>query len=102
MAVTVADVMREVRNCFPSAVRSGEWTIAGGVLSPDDLLLLEGDWVQIRGSRRSDGVHRVGAGSVIEGAVDERFRGEVTLLKPPDGFLALCAEIADWAARNGP
>ncbi len=100
MAVTVPDVMREVRNCFPCASRSGEGVIAGGVLSPDDLLLLEGDWILIRGARGSAGIRRVGANGVIEGARDEAFRGEVTLLRPPDAFLALCAEIADWDARN--
>ena len=101
MAVTVGDVMREVRNCFPFAARSGAWEIYGGVLSPDDLLLLEGEWVLIRGSRHSDGIRRVGEHGVIEGVRDERFEGEVTLLRPPDAFLSLCAEIADWDARNG-
>ncbi|MBR4710730.1 MAG: hypothetical protein IKP10_01770 [Clostridia bacterium] len=100
MAVTVADVMREVRNCFPRHSRSGSWTIAGGVLSPDTLMLMEGDWVLVSGSRRSDGIRRVGPGRVIEGAADEAFSGEVTLLRPPAEFLELCAGIAEWDERN--
>lgn len=100
MAVTVADVMREVRNCFPSHAVSGRWTVAGGVLSPDDLLLMEGDWVLIRGGRRNRGVHRVLAGGALEGVRDEVFDGEIVLLRPPAEFLTLCAEIADWAERN--
>ena len=101
MAVTVADVMREVRNCFPADTVSGEWTIAGGVLSPDDLLLLEGDWILIRGTGRAGGIRRVGEHGVIEGVRDGHFRGEITLLRPPEEFLALCSEIDEWARRNG-
>ena len=101
MAVTVPDVMREVRNSFPAQCMRGEWTVHGGCLTPCELLL-EGDWVAVDAGARCDGIHRVGPGGLLDegGLPDETFAGDVWLLDPPEGFLALCGEIADWAERN--
>lgn len=99
MAVTVADVMREVRNSFPASCMEDEWRIADGSLTPSDLLL-PGDWIAIRGSMLNDGIWQLQDGACLPGARDETFRGEVWLLQPPAAFLALCGEIVDWAGRN--
>ncbi len=103
MAVTVPDVMREVNNTFPAVCLEEEWRIRDGCLTPASLLL-EGDWLAIRCGARADGIHSVGAGGLLDdgGLADEDFSGEVWLLSPPATFLALCGEIADWAARNSP
>ena len=101
MAVSVPDVMREVRNTFPVHCMEGTWTVTGGCLTPCDLLL-EGDWIAVTAGARADGIRRVGPGGQLDdgGLPDETFTGEIWLLDPPEGFLALCGEIADWAARN--
>ncbi len=101
MAVTVPDVMREVGNTFPSHALEGEWRLRDGCLTPCELLL-EGDWIAIACGARADGIHRVGPGGQLDdgGLRDETFTGEIWLLSPPPGFLALCGEIADWAERN--
>ena len=91
--------MREVRACFPAAVIEGEFSLDGGVLSPNELLL-SGDWIAIQGSLGSDGVYCLGPGCTVDGARDETFYGAVWLLKPPADFLRLCAEIAAWAAEH--
>ena len=101
MTVTVPDVMREVRNGFHRSVMSGDWRLRDGRLSPGGMLL-EGDWIDIRCGGRSDGIHRVGEDGLLDGGglADEDMAGDVWILRPPPEFLALCAEIADWAARN--
>ena len=101
MAVTVADVMREVRNTFPGSCMTDAWRITDGSLTPS-ALLLPGDWIAIRGSMLNDGIWQLQDGVTLPGARDEAFRGEVWLLQPPAEFLSLCAEIAGWAARNRP
>ena len=97
--MTPVDVMREVRNVFPAACTEGTFVLSGGALSPDCALLPE-DWVALCGSLRNDGIYQLDAQGRIPGARDERFTGEVWLLRPPPEFLALCAEIIAWDGRN--
>ena len=101
MSVTVRDVMRAVNNSFPAHRLAGRWTVRDGCLNPC-ALLLEGDWIDIRCGSRADGIRHVGPGGLLDdgGLPDEELEGEVWLLNPPPDFLALCAEIADWADRN--
>lgn len=95
MAVTMGQVMAEVRNYFPKLRMKEEWTIRGGVLSPNDMLLT-GDLIAIGGSLRNDGVYEVQEGGRLEGVQDEVFQGSVWLLCPPPAFMALCEEISAW------
>ena len=101
--MTAADVMREVRNTFPACSYEGVWTLDGGRVRPEpEPALLPGDWIALSGSLLNDGIWQLDAEGRLPGARDETFRGEVWLLRPPAEFLELCAEIADWAARNAP
>ena len=92
MAVTVADVMRRVRNCFPSVRMDGTFTICNHHLDADGLLL-PGDWLAIVGSARADGVWQLDENGCLNGPADEIFTGSVWLLRPPEAFLRLCADI---------
>lgn len=98
MAVTVAAVMRQVRNYFEGEPLEGDFTITGNGLSPAP----DASWVAIRGSKHHDGVYQL-QGGVIQGAdsaTDETFSGLVYPLYPPADFLRLCEEIAAYDASN--
>ena len=97
--MTIMDVMREVRRTFRRECIEGDWRIADNRLTPGDLLL-EGDWIAIRGSARADGVYQVTADGLVPPARDECFTGRVWLLDPPPGFVELCAEICAWDAAH--
>lgn len=99
MAVTMAQVMAEVRNYFPRLHMKEQWTISGGVLSPHDMLLA-GDLIAIGGSLRNNGVYEVQEGGRLEGVRDETFEGSVWVLCPPIAFVALCEEISAWEATR--
>lgn len=96
--LTAADIMRETRACFPAETCAGEIAIRDGRISPD--LFLPGEWVALRGSRGSDGIHQLNASGALEGVPDETFAGRVTVLRPPESFLRLCAEIIAWDAEH--
>lgn len=95
MIVTMADVMREVRNYFPKLRMKEQWSIENGVLKPDDMLLC-GDLIAIGGSLRNNGLYEVQEGGRLQGTRDESWYGTVWLLCPPPAFTALCDEIAAW------
>jgi hypothetical protein len=101
MSVTVCDIMRHVRNAFTVGCLPGDYALAGGHLAPGGLLL-EGDWIAIRGSLRCDGVYQVGEGGCLQPSppASETFTGAVYLLRPPADFLALCGEIIAWDAER--
>lgn len=99
MAITVAAVMRQVRNFFVRSRVEGTISITGGAVSP----AVSAPWVAISGSAYHDGVHRMVDG-VIENddQPDETFVGQVWMLHPPDDFLKLCADIAAYDEKNAP
>ena len=99
MTVTIPDIMREIHNCFPVATLDGPWEISGGVLSPADRLPDSG-WIALEGFGELDGVHLLEAGRTLSGAPDGRWTGRVWLLSPPEDFLKLCRQIADWAQKQ--
>lgn len=99
MKVTVQDVMAETRNYFQHQAMDGEWTLTGGVLTPGELLL-PGDWVALCGCRLSSGVWQLNEDGEIPDARDETWTGRVWLLAPPEDFLRLCGEIADWCGQH--
>lgn len=98
MAVSVADVMRQVNNIFWQEYIDGTFSIEGNVLSD----VPPYPWVCITGSMRHDGIYRM-HGNALECVSDylgnEEFTGRVWLLKPPAGFLSLCDEIAAFDAK---
>ena len=98
--MTVQDVMRQVRDCFPVACRSGRFALSGGRLSPPDGLS-PGDWIALRGSAHSDGVYQLGEDGLLPLADEAPFQGEVWLLRPPPDFLQLCGDICRYAEAQG-
>lgn len=99
MAVSVAAVMRQIRNYFVSGYRYGDFSITGGALSPSPSC----GYVFIRGSAWHDGVWSLSGDTLIdlpEGLRDETFNGRVYELHPPNDFLALVAEISDYDDKN--
>ncbi|MBR6029101.1 MAG: hypothetical protein IKP40_08415 [Clostridia bacterium] len=97
--LTITDIMREVKTCFPASRYEGEVRVRDGKLSPE-LLVQPGDWVAISGSSQLDGVHHLDAQGRLFGAADEVFRGRLTLLRPPEDFIRLCVDILAWEEEH--
>lgn len=93
MAVSIAAVMRHVRNYFERGCVEGEFTVSGGVLSPAPAAR----YFAIEGSMYHDGVYREGE---LKESPAETFSGKVWTLCPPDDFIALCAEISAFDDNN--
>lgn len=98
MAVTVAAVMRAVRNFFAGDPMAGEFAISGNGLSPAPAA----PFVAIKGSRYHDGVYELHDGYLQTEICreDETFDGLVYPLHPPDDFIMLCREIDEYAEKN--
>lgn len=97
MAVSVAAVMRQVRNFFDRGYMDGRFTIAGSVLSPAPAA----PWIAISGSLYNDGVYPL-SGGFLAGVTDEVFTGRVWLLYPPKDFLDLCNEMSAYDDKHPP
>lgn len=99
MAVSVAAVMRHIRNYFDRGYRYGDFTIIGGALTPAP----DSAYVYIAGSVLHDGVWAL-SGDMLQGVPDglrdESFSGRVYELHPPDDFLRLCEEISEYDDKN--
>lgn len=99
MAVRIAAVMRQIHNFFERGYLQSTFTVVGGVLSPAP----PDGYVYILGSADHDGVWQTVDGAlqdVPDGLPDETFSGLVYDLHPPNDFLALCEEIAEYDAKN--
>lgn len=110
MTVSIAAVMRLVRNYFERECIEGSFAISGGVLEP----MPDAPYIAISGSARHDGVFPASAlsgeltGDELCGLIkhdivpgkDETFDGKVWGLHPPDDFLALCEEISAYEDKN--
>lgn len=103
MDVSVGQVMRSVNNFFESGYRSTNYTITGGVLSPNDLLA-PGMWIAITGSIFHDGVWQLDDWLCLKDlpqcTPDEKFYGRVWFLHPPAEFLAVCNRIAEFVQKT--
>lgn len=93
MAVSIAAVMRHVRNYFERGCVEGEFAVSGGVLTPAP----NAPFFAVEGSMCHDGVYRPGE---MKEAPQEKFTGKVWLLCPPDDFLQLCEEISAFDDAN--
>lgn len=98
MTVTIQDVMRHVRNHFVTGSVEGEWQTRDGLLSP--AAFRPGEWIAITGADAPCGVYQLDEYGAIPGAVDAAWSGRICLLSPPEDFLRLCREIADWAKAH--
>ena len=98
MNVTIPDVMRHVRNHFVTSRIDWSWRLSGGLLLPETSFR-PGEWIAILdGPVR--GVWQLDETGAIPGAADAAWEGRICLLEPPAGFLRLCGEIAEWAAKH--
>lgn len=98
MNVTIPDVMRHVRNYFVSSCIDWSWQIEGGRLLPETSFR-PGEWIAVLdGPVR--GVWQLDENGALPGAADAAWAGRICLLEPPEGFLRLCGEIAQWAAQH--
>lgn len=99
MAVSIAAVMRRVRNYFERGYRKGTFSITGNVLSP----AVDAPMIAIQGSSYHDGVY-ASVNGIMQGTPnarpDEIFEGTVWMLYPPDDFLALCEQISKYDDKN--
>lgn len=98
MGVTIATIMRHLRNFFDKGSKSGTITIKGGVVTP----AVPTPYVCIYGSDHHDGVRRVSLGCIEYPGQDETFTGTLWFLNPPDDFLALVDQIAAYEEQNAP
>lgn len=97
MAVSVAAVMRHVRNFFERGWVDGTLVISGGVLS----MPADAPYIAITGSSYNDGVYRMLSGTVAERSLrDETFDGRIWLLYPPADFLVLCRDASEFDDKN--
>lgn len=94
MTVSIAAVMRRVRNFFERESIEGTFTITDGVLEP----VPDAPYIAITGSSRYDGVWP--SGDLPTDRPDETFSGKVWGLHPPDDFLAICSQIGEYAAKR--
>lgn len=99
MAVSIAAVMRRVRNYFERGYREGTFSIVGNVLSP----AVDAPMIAVTGSKYHDGVY-ASVNGIMQGVEsvkpDETFDGIVWKLYPPDDFLQLCEQISKYDDKN--
>ena len=93
MAVSIAAVMRHVRNFFERGCIEGEFTVSGGVLTPAP----RAPYVAIEGSAFTNGVYHI---DELKKEQDETFIGRVWYLHPPEDFVSLCEESAKFDEKN--
>ena len=98
MTVTIPDVMRHVRNHFPTGRIQERWQLSNGHLSP--ARFLPGEWIAISGPDGPRGVYQLDEHGCIPGVPDAQWEGAILLLAPPEDFLRLCGEIARWVQRH--
>lgn len=98
MTVTIPDVMRHVRNHFPTGSIHESWEISGGRLSPG--FFLPSEWIAVTGPGAPAGVYQLDENGCLPGVPDTQWEGEILLLSPPEDFLRLCDEIAAWVQQH--
>lgn len=96
MSVTVAAIMRQIRNHFVSGYLDATFAVEGGHISPAPAA----PFVYIKGSAALDGVWECKGGQLVGADADETFTGRVWLLQPPRDFVQLCEEIAAYDEKN--
>lgn len=100
-------ICENIHNYFIHLPISGNWTIAGGVVSPF-LSLLEGQRFLITGSALNDGMYTFHSAGIkndddtaVVGLKDETFAGTICALAVPPAVIALSSEINAWVAKYG-
>lgn len=85
----LSEICAEIRNyfCNENDIKSGHFTISGGILSVD--FLQNGQFFRIVGSVKNDGVYQFPTSSLH----DEEFDGAVWAMRVPPSLVALSEEI---------
>lgn len=98
-------ICEEIHNYFIKEPNPGEYTIAGGTISPNPGFL-EGQRIWIVGSALNDGVYTYHAAGITnddetEGAdlKDETFSGSICSMAVPREVVQLAKEITDWIGK---
>lgn len=93
----LTEICAEIKNYFTYEGDRlfGDWRIVDGQITPS--VDFPTDYFRIVGSRKNDGVHKVGDVLVDEGT----FHGAIWLMCIPPAFLALVAEIESWQEQYG-
>ena len=96
----LTEICAEIKNYFTyqDDKHFGDFSIIDGQITPS--FDIPTDYIRITGSHKNNGVHKRGESGF--NLVDEpQFHGSVWVMSPPQAFLALAAEIAEWQAKNG-
>ena len=94
----LTEICAEIKNyfCYNKDKHTGKFKIEDGKLIPR--LDFVTDYFAVFGSRKNNGVHKVLDDDLVD---EEEFTGSVWIMSPPEAFLALAEEIADWQKVNG-
>ena len=95
----LTEICAEIKNYFTYDEDKifGTFTIEGGVFIPP--IDFKTEYYRIAGSRKNDGVYKVGDTSVV--LKDETFTGVIWQMSVPADFLMLAKKIDDWNKKNG-
>ena len=88
-------VLDYIHNYFIKDVYVNEFTISGGSISLDNLLI-NGQYFMIKGSALNDGIYQY----PVTNLSDETFKGSVSALAIPRDVLNLIGEINTWQTEN--
>lgn len=91
----VKQVLDYIHNYFIKDVYVNEFTISGGSISLDSLLV-NGQYFMIKGSALNDGIYQY----PVTNLSDETFKGSVSALAIPRDVLNLIGEINTWQTAN--
>lgn len=95
--LTIEAILAYCKNWFRVSVVSGDYTIADGVLSGAENILMSGQYYRIIGSVFNDGLHKYG--DADDTLTDETFSGTIWPLAIPPALIATAAEIDDWRGK---
>lgn len=81
-----------LNNWFDKLRVIGEFTIENGELDPDEIEVIDGQYIRIVGSVLNDGVYQY----PVTGLKDETFDGAIWLLAIPPEVITLSENIKAW------
>lgn len=90
------EVCAEINNYFVKNIYCGKITILGGKITPLDFLQ-ENQYFRIVGSVFNDGVYQYTSDLIL---TDENFEGQIWAMGLPPAFIALVAQIKEYAENE--
>ena len=94
----LTEICAEIKNYFTyeNDKHIGDFEIVDGLIVPS--FDMPTDYIRIVGSHLNDGVHRLSDADLVD---EDKFHGAIWVMSPPQAFLDLAAEIADWQEKYG-